>query len=152
MIVNGGLAKPQLFFGDRCSESFGRMENRLEITFEGDHVLVLADGDKDYRYMDRMWREISLACDKHNCTGAGGPLNLLEDFFNRSRFTQQAYDLPAIFRELGIGQHYRIAWVELEEDSRSVIEFITTVLNNRGLPGRLFESEAEARAWLLGPA
>lgn len=59
--------------------------------------------------------------------------------------------MPAIFRDLGIGQHYRIAWVEMNEDSRSVVEFIGTVLANRGLPGRLFETEAEAREWLLGP-
>ncbi len=30
------------------------MLNKLEITFEGDHILVVADGDKDYRYMDRL--------------------------------------------------------------------------------------------------
>jgi hypothetical protein len=123
------------------------MQNRLEITFEGDHVLVLADGDKDYRYMDRMWREISLTCDRHNCYNVLGIANT-----STPVEAVEGYDLPAIFRDLGIGQHYRIAWVELEEDSRSVIEFIVTVLNNRGLPGRLFESEAEARAWLLGSA
>jgi len=36
------------------------MENRLEVTFEGDHVLVIADGDKDYRYMNRVWHEIAM--------------------------------------------------------------------------------------------
>jgi len=58
--------------------------------------------------------------------------------------------LPAIFRELGIGQHYRIAWVETVEESRDLVEFVSTVLANRGLPGRLFETETEARQWLLG--
>ena len=121
------------------------MENRLEVTFEGDHVLVLADGDKDYRYMDRMWHEVALKCEQHDCYNVLGLANT-----STPVEAVDGYDLPAIFRDLGIGQHYRIAWVEMNEESRSVIEFIATVLANRGLPGRPFETEAEARQWLLG--
>jgi len=121
------------------------MENRLEVTFEGDHVLVIADGDKDYRYMDRVWHEIAMKCEQHDCYNVLGiattttPIEVVD-----------GYDLPAIFRELGIGQHYRIAWVETVEESRDLVEFVSTVLANRGLPGRLFETETEARQWLLG--
>jgi len=122
------------------------MENRLEVTFEGNHVLVLADGDKDYRYMDRMWHEVALKCEQHDCYNVLGLANT-----STPVEAVDGYDLPAIFRDLGIGQHYRIAWVEMNEESRSVVEFIGTVLANRGLPGRLFETEAEARQWLLGP-
>lgn len=121
------------------------MENLLEVSFEGDHVLVVADGDKDYRYMDRMWREIALKCDQHECYNVLGLANSTTPVE-----AVDGYDLPAIFRDLGIGPHYRIAWVETDEEARGVIEFIETVLANRGLPGRLFETEAEARHWLLG--
>lgn len=121
------------------------MENRLEVTFEGDHVLVRADGDKDYRYMDRVWHEIALKCEQHDCYNVLGIANT-----STPVEAVDGYDLPAIFRDLGIGPHYRIAWVEMNEDSRSVVEFISTVLSNRGLPGRLFDTEAEARQWLLG--
>lgn len=121
------------------------MENRLEVTFEGDHVLVFADGDKDYRYMNRVWHEIALKCEQHDCYNVLGIANT-----STPVEAVDGYDLPALFRDLGIGPHYRIAWVELNEDSRSVIEFVATVLANRGLPGRLFDTEAEARQWLLG--
>lgn len=121
------------------------MENLLEVTFEGDHVLVIADGDKDYRFMDKMWREIALKCDQHECYNVLGLANS-----STPVEAVDGYDLPAIFRDLGIGPHYRIAWVETDEEARGVIEFIENVLANRGLPGRLFETEAEARQWLLG--
>lgn len=45
---------------------------------------------------------------------------------------------------------YRIAWVEHNEDAKDIVDFIETVLLNRGLPGRAFDSEEEAREWLLG--
>lgn len=43
----------------------------------------------------------------------------------------------------------RIAWVELDENARDMTAFVQTVLANRGLPGLLFETEEEARKWLL---
>ena len=122
------------------------MENILEVSFEGDHVLVIADGDKDYRYMNRLWREVAMVCEQHDCYNVLG----LADTSTPVEAVD-GYDLPAIFRELGIGQHYRIAWVEKDEDARGTLEFVETVLSNRGLPGRLFETEAQAREWLLGP-
>jgi len=121
------------------------MENSLNIEFAGDHVLVMADGDKDYQYMDRLWREVAVACEQHNCYNVLGIANTTTPVE-----AVEGYDLPAIFRELGIGQHYRIAWVENNQDARDMVEFVVTVLANRGMPGRLFDTEAEAREWLLG--
>ena len=121
------------------------MENTLEVTFEGDHVLVIADGDKDYRYMDKLWREVATTCEQHDCYNVLGladtrtPVEAVE-----------GYDLPNLFRELGIGTHYRIAWVEKNLDARDTIEFVQTVLANRGMPGLVFDTEQEARDWLLG--
>jgi hypothetical protein len=121
------------------------MENTLEVTFEGNHVLVIANGDKDYRYMDRLWREVAMACEQHKC------FNVLGLAATRTPIEAvEGYDLPALFRELGIGQKYRIAWVEQNVNARDTIEFIQTVLSNRGLPGLSFNTEEEARAWLLG--
>ena len=120
------------------------MPYTLEITFEGDHIRVVADGDKDYRFMDRTWREIAAACEKHDCYNVLGiadtstPVEVVD-----------GYDLVALFGELNIGQNYRIAWVELDQDARDMTTFVQTVLANRGLPGLLFETEAEARKWLL---
>ena len=121
------------------------MYNKIEVTFEGDHIRVIADGDKDYRFLDQMWREVVAACELNNCRDILGiaktttPIEAVE-----------GYELPALFQELNIDQRYRIAWVELDDDARDVITFVQTVLANRGLPGLVFETEEAARAWLLG--
>lgn len=130
----------------RAWSRLGVMENTLDVTFEGDHVLVIANGDKDYRYMDRLWREVAMTCEQHACFNVLG----LADTSTPVEAVE-GYDLPNLFRELGIAQHYRIAWVEQNLDARDTIDFVQTVLANRGLPGLVFDSEEEARAWLLGP-
>jgi len=120
------------------------MDNMIEVTFEGDHIRVVANGDKDYRTIDKVWRDVAMACELHGCYKVLGvaktttPVEAVE-----------GYELPALFHELNIDQRYRIAWVELNEDARDVIEFIQTILANRGLPGRAFDTEAEAHEWLL---
>ena len=120
------------------------VQNSIDVSFEGDHVLVHADGDKDHFYIQRLWREIASVCKQHECYRILGlaqtttPVEAVD-----------GYDLHALFREYGIDHRYRIAWVELNEDARSVVEFVETVLVNRGLPGRLFDNESEARAWLF---
>ena len=121
------------------------MYNKIEVTFEGNHIRVIADGDKDYRFLDQMWREVTAACELHDCYNVLGiaktttPIEAVE-----------GYELPALFQELNIDQRYRIAWVELDDDARDVITFVQTVLANRGLPGLVFDTEEEAREWLLG--
>lgn len=121
------------------------MENTIEVTFEGDHVLVISDGDKDYRYLERLWHEVTTTCEQHDCYNVLGLANTRTPVE-----AVEGYDLPNLFRELGIGQHYRIAWVEKNQDARDSIEFVQTVLANRGLPGLLFDTEEAARSWLLG--
>ena len=121
------------------------VNNKIEVTFESDHIRVIADGDKDYRFMDQLWREVATACDLNDCYNVLGiartttPVEAVE-----------AYELPQLFQELSIDQRYRIAWVELNDNARDVITFLQTVLANRGLPGQAFDTEEEARDWLLG--
>jgi len=120
------------------------MSNKLEVRFEGDHVRVIADGDKDYRFQNRLWQEVSAVCEEHECFKVLGtsttttPLEAVE-----------GYDTARIFRELKIDRRYRLAWVEFDDEARSMTEFIATVLANRGLPGRLFDTEEAAKKWLL---
>ena len=121
------------------------MRNKLEVSFEGDHILVISDGDKDYRFMDRLWRDTAAVCEKHGCFNILGIANT-----STPVEAVEGYDLAGLFRELNIGQNYRIAWVELDDESRDMAAFMQAVLANRGLPGLLFETEAEARKWLLG--
>jgi len=120
------------------------MHNKLEVTFEGDHIRVIADGDKDYHFLYRTWRDVTAACELHDCFNVLGIANTTTPVE-----AMEGYELATLFQEFNIDQRYRIAWVEADENARDVAKFAQTVLANRGLPGLLFETEAEARKWLL---
>lgn len=121
------------------------MLNQIVISFEDDHVLARTGGDKDYLFLEQLWRQISRECEKHQCFNVLGIANT-----TTAVEVVEAYDLPGIFHSNNIDHRYRIAWVEENPDSIDMIEFLETVLANRGLPGRAFETEEKAREWLLG--
>ncbi len=123
------------------------MLNHIEVSFEGDHVLVLTDGDKDYEYLEILWSRVSRACEKHGCFNVLGIANTVTPIE-----AVEAYELPRIFRQNNIDERYRIAWVEQTPEAADTIAFVASILANRDLPGRDFETVEEARAWLLGDA
>ena len=121
------------------------MPNQLTVTYEGSHIQVLSDGDKNFDFSEKLWTSVAEMCQKHNCFNVLGIANTTTPIE-----AVEGYDHARLFRELNIGQDYRIAWVELNPDAVDIVSFIETVLVNRGLPGRLFPTVEEARNWLLG--
>jgi hypothetical protein len=121
------------------------MQNKLDVTFEGDYVQAISDGEKDFAFVTRLWSEVAKLCEKHNCFNVLGIANTtapIEAF--------EAYDHARLFDDLNIAHPYRIAWVELNLDAVDMAAFVEMVLSNRGLPGRLFANVSEATEWLLG--
>ena len=121
------------------------MLNRIEVSFEGDHILVLTEGDKDYEYLEELWSKVSRACEEHGCFNVLGIANT-----DTPIEAVDAYELPRIFRQHNIDDRYRIAWVEQTPEAADTVAFVASILANRELPGRDFETVEEARAWLLG--
>lgn len=121
------------------------MISEISVTFEGDHVLVRADGEKDYQVVEQIWSTVSRVCEKHQCFEVLGIANT-----SKPIEAVEGYEMPAVFREYGIDRRYRIAWVELNPDAVDVIELAASILANRDLPGRLFATTDEAKQWLLG--
>lgn len=121
------------------------MLNRITVTFEGDHILVLTEGDKDYEFIEQLWSQVARACEKHRCfnvlgiANTGTPIEAVE-----------AYELPRVFRENNIDDRYRIAWVEQSPEAADTISFVESILSNRDLPGRQFSTVEAAKDWLLG--
>ena len=35
--------------------------NQITVSFEGDHILVLTEGDKDYEYLEQLWSQEPVA-------------------------------------------------------------------------------------------
>lgn len=120
------------------------MRNKMEVTFEGDHIRVISDGEKDYAFQQRLWSEVVATCQQHDCYRILGIANTTVPLE-----VAEGYDVARLFRDLNITHKYRIAWVEKNQDARGLVEFVVTVLMNRGLPGRSFTDESAARKWLF---
>lgn len=120
------------------------MLNQITVSFEGDHVLVLTEGDKDYEYLEKLWPKVARVCEKHSCFNVLGVANTSTPIE-----AVEAYELPRIFRENNIDERYRIAWVEQSAEAADTISFVASILSNRDLPGRHFATVDEARRWLL---
>lgn len=121
------------------------MTNTMTITFEGNHVRADSRGTKSLAWSRQLFSAIVDACKANNCYLVLGvsesikPISIMEGF-----------EHIELFRELGINTKYRIAWVELNPAAVKTVRFVDAALFNRMLPGRLFQTEEEARAWLFG--
>jgi hypothetical protein len=120
------------------------MENELEISFEGDHIKVIANGVKDYEFARRVYTGIHDACIENSCFKVLGIGKT-----TRSQSTLEAFDNARLWKDLGFTFQYRIAWVELNSAAMDTAQFIETVLINRGFPVRLFNDIEDARQWLF---
>jgi len=120
------------------------MQNYFAVTFEGDYVRVVSNGDKDHEVATNVWTEVVRVCEVNHCYRVFGlassttPIEVLD-----------ACDHGRFFRDLGVDSKYRMARVETNPEAVDIAAFVETVLFNRGFPGRLFDDESDALEWLL---
>jgi len=123
------------------------MDSRFTVTFQGDHVRIDTDAEKNLEYATALWTEVLKVCEKYDCydvlavSNAPGPMPVLDGF-----------EHARLFRDLHIDERYRIAWAELNDDARDATRFTETVLFNRGLSVgniEVFALEQDAIVWLL---
>ena len=117
----------------------------MTITIEADYIRIDSEGEKSMEWAREIWPAVIKACEENDCYRV----------LSISRSTKvisimEGFNYVGLFRELGINTKYRIAWVELNEHAIKTVRFIDAALFNRMLPGRLFETEEQAKAWLLG--
>jgi len=116
----------------------------ITVSFKGDHVRADSTAERSLAYGTALWSEVAKICQENDCysvlaiSKAPAPMPILD-----------GYDHAELFRELDIGPRYRIAFAELNDEARVVTKFVETVLMNRGLPGRVFATEKDAREWLF---
>jgi len=120
------------------------MESKLVISFEGSFIRVFSKGNKSYDSSFNLWQQVVEKFREHDCFNVLGVADS-----GKYLKTMEAFSHAKLFDELGITNKYRIAWVELNPEVIETTRFIETVLMNRGLPGRLFTTEADAKEWLL---
>ena len=119
------------------------MQDHFEITVDNNLVRVYLTGREDMEVAMRLWPQIAETCERLQCFNVLGIAETTQPLE-----TLDAYKHAELFEQLGINHKYRIAWVELNPQAFMATAFAETVLHNRGLPGRLFSSEADARRWL----
>ena len=122
------------------------MTDQITISYEGDHILALSNGEKDYPFVVALWTKVRNACVKHKCFDV---LGIAETTVPIE--TSDALKIADVFGDLGIDAKFRIAWVEINPEAYRIAFFAESVLANKGFPGgRVFLDVAEAREWLLG--
>jgi len=120
------------------------MGKGFTVTFQGNHVRVDSVAERNIAYATALWAEVAEMCKKHDCYFVLGVSNAPEPMP-----TMDGFDHAELFLELGIDEKYRIAFAELNEDAIGATRFVETVMINRGLPGRAFSTEEQARQWLF---
>lgn len=63
--------------------------------------------------------------------------------------TVGAFRIGSSFEAVGLGRQSRIAFVDLDENSRGDTDFGGTVAFNRGYSIKQFDNESDALSWLL---
>jgi hypothetical protein len=122
------------------------MTDQMTISYEGDHVLALSNGEKNYQFVVALWTKIRNACVQHKCFDV---LGIAETTIPIE--TSDALKIADVFGDLGIDAKFRIAWVEINPEAYRTAFFVESVLANKGYSGgRVFLDVAEAREWLLG--
>ncbi len=120
------------------------MDATYRIQCKGDYIEVASDGVKTIDYARRLFTELKTTAERCDCFKVLGISNS-----TRPVSIADAYDHADLFRDIGIDNRYRLAWVEMNDQAKDTLAFIEDVLHNRGLPGRMFETVDDAHCWLM---
>jgi hypothetical protein len=119
------------------------MALEYSIEHEQELIKVTVRGKFDYLSMDQMWKDISAACKKNNCSSILGIANI------EAPTTYDAYDHAAILDAIDVSPNLHIAWVENNPAATEMAKLAEAVIRNRDLAtGRVFGSTFKARRWL----
>ncbi len=119
-------------------------KNYLSVTFHGEFIKVIADGERDIEFISQVWTQVLAAGQKHNCFKVLGIANTTKPV-QPIEFMIVAQENAKFEPEL----KYRIAWVETNHEAHESANFIESYLRNRGFDARLFPDVANAKEWLL---
>ena len=114
-----------------------------DIEFDGSCVRVHLRGAENIEVASRVWSDVVEVCKQNECFKVLGVAETTSTLGIMD--SMQHVDL---FRNLGIDNKYRIAWVELNPSAYEATLFTEIVMSNPGLPGKLFSDPEDAVQWL----
>jgi|GEM_PF-1606548 len=117
--------------------------NEFIIYEKDDYIQVHANGAKTLEFATSMWREVVKRCRTKKIYKILG-IALTSDPLKK----QEAKDLLPLFKELGLDQNYKIAWVELNPEYYEVILYAESLMSSNGVDAKFFYEVSHAKAWL----
>ena len=117
--------------------------NEFIIYEKDDYIQVHANGAKTLEFATSMWREVIKRCSTKKIYKILG-IALTSDPLKK----QEAKDLLPLFKELGLDQNYKIAWVELNPEYYEVILYAESLMSANGVDAKFLYEVGHAKAWL----
>ena len=121
------------------------MTFRYSIEFDDGIIVTRLSGVADFPGMVRYWQDIVALADETGCR------NLLGlDATDRPTALADALSLDKVFEAANVPQGFRIAWLNRNRAALPMIELLQEYIRNRRLAdAQYFETESEARDWLV---
>lgn len=126
------------------------MPYKVLIEEKQDYIRVEVSGERtsgqEERDAKQVWSEVAAICTR------SGKRKILAIFTLRGKLpTLAAFSLGENPEEFGLGRNFRIALIDLNEESREMNRFAETVAHNRGFSiAKVFDNEREGAEWLIG--
>ncbi len=115
----------------------------LNISQRHDYVKVMFNGSGD---ISEFYRICRTTVEKCRFTGIRKVLSVSTSPLELKLL--DAYEIAEVFTDLNVNYQYRIAWLDNFKVAEEKIQFIVTVLKNRGVRIKQFANETDARNWL----
>ena len=118
--------------------------NEYIIYDKGDYIQVHANGAKTLEFATSMWREVVKRSRTKKIFKILG-IALTSDPLKK----QEPNSLLPLFKELGLDQNYKIAWVELNPEFYDIILYSESLMSSNGVDAKFFYEVGHAKAWLI---
>ncbi|MBT8235018.1 MAG: hypothetical protein KJO04_02400 [Bacteroidia bacterium] len=117
--------------------------NEFIIYDKEDYIQVHANGAKTFEFAASMWQEVVKRCNTEKKFKILG-IALTSDPLKK----EEADNLLPFFKELGLDQNYKIAWVELNPEYYDIILYSESLMSSNGIDAKFFYEVGHAKAWL----
>lgn len=117
--------------------------NEYIIYEKENYIQVHANGAKNFKFASTMWHEVVERCRTKKIFKVLG-IALTSDPIKK----EEANSLLPLFKELGLDQSFKIAWVELNPEFYEVILYTEALMSSNGVNAKFFYEVSHAKAWL----
>lgn len=120
------------------------MKIDIDIELKDDYILAKYRGPDSPEISKTIIQRVISACEENECLRI-----LVHAYMDNPLSTAENYDLSAMFKEVGFTSKHRMAWVDLNPETRESTRIAETFLTSQYLDVCLFSDENDAERWLF---